>query len=576
MARINFETISVRNFFSYGNVPTTIELGKAKYNLVTGKNGSGKSTTLLDGLSFALYNKPYKKVNKSGVVNSINRKNCVVEVEFFIGARHYKVVRGVKPNVFEIYGDGELMNPPTDNRDYQKILEEQILRMSHKTFCQVVILGTANFIPFMQLTPAHRREVVDDLLDAEVYTTMANLLKERVKERNIKQTKCLNEKTEARSKVSMLENILTKLREDNSGQIAGIRAEIEANSKRIAEHKEALLSEEEIAKKLEGRLEKFGDVSSKLTKYKTYYSQIVNKQKTLYSQKQWYQDTTDCPTCKQRIFEDTKDAMVTSIQGNLQEIESGISDLSEKIGVLSEASEKRNEINQKLLACERRMSDHKSNIINLSNLNARLEKQISTLSAVTDNEEDIKFNIRELSNKIVAFDEQLTEYEKEAKLQDLASMLLKDGGIKTNIIKQYIPVFNHLINKYLDALGLFVSFELDENFNESVKSRHRDEFTYEHFSEGQKARINLAILFAWREVAALKNSASANILVLDEVLDSSMDSEGTESLTNLLTTQQNGGIIYVISHANQDSFEHIFERKLEVKMVNGYSEITES
>ena len=576
MARINFETISVRNFFSYGNVPTTIELGKAKYNLVTGKNGSGKSTTLLDGLSFALYNKPYKKVNKSGVVNSINRKNCVVEVEFFIGPRHYKVVRGVKPNVFEIYGDGELMNPPTDNRDYQKILEEQILRMSHKTFCQVVILGTANFIPFMQLTPAHRREVVDDLLDAEVYTTMANLLKDRIKERNIKQTKCLNEKTEARSKVSMLENILTKLREDNSGQIAHIKAEIEVNSKRISEHKEALLSEEEIAKKLEGRLEKFGDVSSKLTKYKTYYSQIVNKQKTLYSQKQWYQDTTDCPTCKQRIFEDTKDVMVTAIQGNLQEIESGISDLSEKIGVLSEASEKRNEINQKLLACERRMSDHKSNIINLSNLNARLEKQISTLSAVTDNEEDIKFNIRELSNKIVAFDEQLTEYEREAKLQDLASMLLKDGGIKTNIIKQYIPVFNHLINKYLDALGLFVSFELDENFNESVKSRHRDEFTYEHFSEGQKARINLAILFAWREVAALKNSASANILVLDEVLDSSMDSEGTESLTNLLTTQQNGGIIYVISHANQDSFEHIFERKLEVKMVNGYSEITES
>lgn len=576
MARINFETISVRNFFSYGNVPTTIELGKAKYNLVTGKNGSGKSTTLLDGLSFALYNKPYKKVNKSGVVNSINRKNCVVEVEFFIGARHYKVVRGVKPNIFEIYGDGELMNQPTDNRDYQKILEEQILRMSHKTFCQVVILGTANFIPFMQLTPAHRREVVDDLLDAEVYTTMANLLKDRIKERNIKQTKCLNEKTEARSKVSMLENILTKLREDNSGQIAGIRAEIEVNSERISEHKKALMSEEEIAKKLEGRLEKFGDVSSKLTKYKTYYSQIVNKQKTLYSQKQWYQDTTDCPTCKQRISEDTKDAMVTSIQGNLQEIESGISDLSEKIGVLSEASEKRNEINQKLLACERRMSDHKSNIINLSNLNARLEKQISTLSAVTDNEEDIKFNIRELTNKIVAFDEQLTEYEKEAKLQDLASMLLKDGGIKTNIIKQYIPVFNHLINKYLDALGLFVSFELDENFNESVKSRHRDEFTYEHFSEGQKARINLAILFAWREVAALKNSASANILVLDEVLDSSMDSEGTESLTNLLTTQQNGGIIYVISHANQDSFEHIFERKLEVKLVNGYSEITES
>ena len=576
MARINFETISVRNFFSYGNVPTKIELDKAKYNLVTGKNGSGKSTTLLDGLSFALYNKPYKKVNKSGVVNSINRKNCVVEVEFFIGSRHYKVVRGVKPNIFEIYGDGELMNPPTDNRDYQKILEEQILRMSHKTFCQVVILGTANFIPFMQLTPAHRREIVDDLLDAEVYTTMANLLKDRIKERNIKQTKCLNEKTEARSKVSMLENILTKIREDNSGQIAGIRTEIEVNSKRILEYKEALLSEEEIAKKLEGRLEKFGDVSSKLTKYKTYYSQIVNKQKTLYSQKQWYQDTTDCPTCTQRIFEDTKDVMVATIQGNLQEIESGVSDLSEKIGVLSEASEKRNEINQKLLACERRMSDHKSNIINLSNLNARLEKQISTLSAVTDNEEDIKFNIRDLNNKISAFDEQLTEYEREAKLQDLASMLLKDGGIKTNIIKQYIPVFNHLINKYLDALGLFVSFELDENFNESVKSRYRDEFTYEHFSEGQKARINLAILFAWREVAALKNSASANILVLDEVLDSSMDSEGTESLTNLLTTQQNGGIIYVISHANQDSFEHIFERKLEVKMVNGYSEITES
>lgn len=576
MARVNFKTVSVRNFFSYGNVPTVLELDKAQYTLVSGKNGSGKSTMLLDGLSFALYNKPYKKVNKSGVINSINRKNCVVEVEFFIGARQYKVIRGMKPTVFELYCDGELMNQPTDSRDYQKILEEQILRMTHKTFCQVVILGTANYVPFMQLTPAHRREVVDDLLDAEVYTTMAEILKDRIKERTTKQNKLQSQKEEAESKIEMLESILKKIREDNTAQIEGIRKEIQTNNESLEAKRNSLHSLEEQSKKLESKLEKFGDVSTKLTKYKTFYSQITTKKNTLYTQKNWYTDTTDCPTCKQKIFEETKESMVGQIEANISEIETGINDLTEKINLLTEASEKRNAVKDKLIECERLKSDLKSEIINTTNLNSRLEKQIASLSSVTENEEDIKYKLRQLSESVAEFEKSLTSCEEEAKIQTLASTMLKDGGIKTNIIKQYIPVFNHLINKYLDALGLFVSFELDENFNESVKSRHRDEFTYENFSEGQKSRINLAILFAWREVAALKNSAAANILVLDEVLDSSMDFEGTESLTNLLTQELKEGRIFVISHANQDTFEHIFDRKLEVKLVNGYSEIIES
>lgn len=576
MARVNFKTVSVRNFFSYGNVPTVLELDKAQYTLVSGKNGSGKSTMLLDGLSFALYNKPYKKVNKSGVINSINRKNCVVEVEFFVGARQYKVIRGMKPTVFELYCDGELMNQPTDSRDYQKILEEQILRMTHKTFCQVVILGTANYVPFMQLTPAHRREVVDDLLDAEVYTTMAEILKDRIKERTAKQNKLQSQKEEAESKIEMLESILKKIREDNTAQIEGIQREIQTNNESLEDKRNSLHALEEQSKKLESKLEKFGDVSTKLTKYKTFYSQITTKKNTLYTQKNWYTDTTDCPTCKQKIFEETKESMVGQIEASISEIETGINDLTEKITLLTEASEKRNAVKDKLIGCERLKSDLKSEIINTTNLNSRLEKQIASLSSVTENEEDIKYKLRQLSESVAEFEKTLTVCEEEGRIQTLASTMLKDGGIKTNIIKQYIPVFNHLINKYLDALGLFVSFELDENFNESVKSRHRDEFTYENFSEGQKSRINLAILFAWREVAALKNSAAANILVLDEVLDSSMDFEGTENLTNLLTQELKEGRIFVISHANQDTFEHIFDRKLEVKLVNGYSEIIES
>lgn len=576
MARVNFKTVSVRNFFSYGNVPTVLELDKAQYTLVSGKNGSGKSTMLLDGLSFALYNKPYKKVNKSGVINSINRKNCVVEVEFFVGARQYKVIRGMKPTVFELYCDGELMNQPTDSRDYQKILEEQILRMTHKTFCQVVILGTANYVPFMQLTPAHRREVVDDLLDAEVYTTMAEILKDRIKERTAKQNKLQSQKEEAESKIEMLESILKKIREDNTAQIEGIQREIQTNNESLEDKRNSLHALEEQSKKLESKLEKFGDVSTKLTKYKTFYSQITTKKNTLYTQKNWYTDTTDCPTCKQKIFEETKESMVGQIEASISEIETGINDLTEKITLLTEASEKRNAVKDKLIGCERLKSDLKSEIINTTNLNSRLEKQIASLSSVTENEEDIKYKLRQLSESVAEFEKTLTVCEEEGRIQTLASTMLKDGGIKTNIIKQYIPVFNHLINKYLDALGLFVSFELDENFNESVKSRHRDEFTYENFSEGQKSRINLAILFAWREVAALKNSAAANILVLDEVLDSSMDFEGTENLTNLLTQELKEGRIFVISHANQDTFEHIFDRKLDVKLVNGYSEIIES
>lgn len=576
MARLNFKSVSVRNFFSYGNVPTKLELDNVDYNLVVGKNGCGKSTILLDGLSFALFNKPYKKINKSGVINSLNRKQCVVEVEFFIGSRQYKVTRGMKPNLFEIRCDGEIINPPTDNKDYQKILEEQILRMSHKTFCQVVILGTANFVPFMQLTPANRREVVDDLLDAEVYTVMAELLKERIKDRNTQLTKLKNSKSESESKIEMLQGILSKIQKDTSNQVEQFKGEIETLTKTIASIKQTLQAEEVVGNGLSARLNKFGDVTSKLSKYKTYYSQIANKKKTLYTQRQWYEETTDCPTCKQQIFEDTKESMVTTIQANLSEIESGIVDLTEKITLLSEANEKRDEVKTLLLASERKQSTLKSDIISNSSIIQRLEKQIASLSVKTENEDDIKFSIRQISESVTKLSSDLTKLEEESRIQGLASLMLKDGGIKTNIIKQYIPVFNHLINKYLEALGLFVSFELDENFNESVKSRHRDEFTYDSFSEGQKSRINLAILFAWREVAALKNSASANILVLDEVLDSSMDFEGTENLTNLLTQELKGSNIYVISHANQDSYEHIFNRTIEVKMVNGYSEIYES
>lgn len=575
MSRINFISVSMRNFFSYGNVPTVVSLDGANFTVIRGKNGSGKST-ISDALCFALFNKPYKKVNKSGIVNNLNKKNCVVELEFSIGSRLYKIIRGIKPNVFEIYCDGILINPPTDSRDYQKVLETQILRMTYKTFVQIVILGISGFVPFMELSAAVRREIVDDLLDAEVYTDMSEILKERIKKTREEMLQLSTELRGIESKMDSLNSVKKTLLEDKAGQVAKIQEEIRTNLEAIDSLGRDFVDISNKISELESKCPP-DDITTKLTKFKTYYQQINTKRNTLYANKKWYLETTDCPTCKQKIFEESKNTMVTGIDASIQEMEAGIVDLKKKIETFSAAYATQQEILVELNKLEKERSSVTNKTLALTNLNTRLEKQATELlSSQNVNLDSVCHEIDSTETLRVAKKKTLSELERESSIQQMAATMLKDGGIKSDIIKQYIPVFNHLVNKYLGLLDLFVSFELDENFNECVKARHREEFTYDSFSQGQKSRINLAILFAWRQIAALKHSASTNILILDEVFDSSLDYEGTFNLRDLLTSELGDVKLFVVTHNNDASFDEFFDRRLDVSLVNGYTSITET
>jgi DNA repair exonuclease SbcCD ATPase subunit len=554
---IVFHHIRYKNFLSTGNAFTELELDKSSTTLIIGENGAGKST-ILDALSFVLFNKPFRKVNKGQLINSITRKDLQVEVEFTIGQNRYHVIRGVKPNLFEVYMNGKLLNQSSDVRDYQEILEKQILKINHKSFCQVVVLGSASFVPFMQLPTGQRREIIEDLLDLQIFTTMNMILKQKAAEN-------VNDIWKAEKDKDLVEEKIKLVREH--------MAEIQKNSEKlIKEKKERLKSTDfEISKFIEKKFEIDRDIeklsekildedamSKRVNKVSKLKHQLEAKIANLNNDIEFLNNHENCPTCQRNIDEGFKAESIDKKNENIAEVSAGLSQLTaeyDKVNSrISEIMEIHSDINAKRMELHRVLTK----ISSLEEYKAQIQEEIDSIK-VTEKDKDTS-KLDELVLDLENSKQLIVRLSEDQVLYQAAGVLLKDGGIKSRIIKQYIPIINKLISKYLSAMDFFVQFELDENFNETIKSRYRDEFSYASFSEGEKMRINLAVLFTWRAVAKLRNSVNTNILIMDEVFDSSLDASGTEEFMKILNQLTNDANVYIISHKTDqivDKFDNV-------------------
>ena len=567
---IVFRNLKWKNFISTGNVFSEIQLDKSNTTLIIGENGSGKST-MLDALSFALYNKPFRKINKPQLLNSINKKELVVEVEFSIGSISYKIVRGIKPNVFEVYQNDNLLNQNAESKDYQEILETQILKLNHKSFCQVVVLGSASFTPFMQLTAQARREVIEDLLDIQIFSTMNSLLKEDIIE-NSKALQQAEYNYNLTSEKIRMENLLaSKMRDNTAEQIEKIKKEIIDTDASMEIEIFKVISYD---KKINGLIDSIQDeakLRNKNQKFLILEQQLVDKIKKLKADISFFEINDNCPTCKQVIQNDFKCETVDDKTKNIEEVEDGITQLKEELFNLNDEIKQIDSIKKEITNLKIEQASYNNNVNGYKAYIAKLNRNIEELNKKTvEHVSDDKMN--QLENDLENYINEKREYATSKDCLQVASLILKDSGIKSRIIKQYVPVINKLINKYLSAMDFFVQFELDETFNEKIKSRFRDEFSYASFSEGEKMRINLAILFTWRAVAKMRNSASTNILIMDEVMDSSLDVNGTNEFLKILLGLTSDTNTFIISHKTDQLFDK-FNQVIKFEKSQNFSRI---
>jgi len=556
---INFKSIKWKNFLSTGNAYTEIDFTRNRSTLIVGENGSGKST-ILDALSFALYGKPFRKINKPQLINTINQKGLEVELVFSIGSKMYKIKRGIKPNLFEIYQNGTLINQDAESKEYQEMFERNILKLNHKSFSQIVILGSASFVPFMQLSAAHRREIIEDLLDIQIFSTMNVLLKDKVANNRGKindieyEIKLTGEKIELIKKhIDVLKTNNDELIKQKQTKIGEYEASIKDSSAQVAE----LSAQREAA---ENSISDQSKVQKKIKDLGILSTQLDSKIRKLESEVAFFQEHDDCPTCRQGIHHEHKQTIVERSSTQITEVEEGKTKLEEKLRDLNNRIEEITTVLGKITELNQQVSNLNVQISTwqkfISDLKVEIESLQNDSTTNEDSSEELK-QLREALKKLLDEREQLL---KDRQVLDVASVLLKDSGIKTKIIRQYVPVMNKLINKYLAAMDFFVNFELNENFEEKIKSRFRDEFSYESFSEGEKMRIDLALLFTWRAVAKLRNSASTNLLIMDEVFDSSLDNSGTDEFLKILQGLTNDTNTFIISHKGDqlyDKFEHV-------------------
>jgi DNA repair exonuclease SbcCD ATPase subunit len=551
---IIFHSISWQNFLSTGNTPNKVLLDKSTTTLIIGKNGEGKST-ILDALCFSLFGKPFRNINKGQLINSINGKKCLVEIEFSIGSKNYKVVRGIKPNLFEIYLDGELLNQDAASRDYQKVLEQQILKLNYKTFTQVVILGSASFVPFMQLPPGQRREVIEDILDIRIFSTMNTLLKEKAQETKESIARIENEINSARDKVDAQQAIIQTISTAKTESINALKAKISSNTAQVASTQSEiglLISEINTLKESISGKEK---LSEDIEKAKQLKSKLNQKVETCEHDAEFFVDNDVCPSCAQGIPHEHKQRVITDLQSKMAENNKKISELETVLSTLTARLENINNIVDQITDKNIELSTKNSTVTLLNKQITELEEEIKTSTSDTSNLDEEKSKLKQLAKTALEKINTKTTLQEHRNLEEVASVLLKDTGIKTAIIREYLPVMNKLINKYLNAMDAYIHFELDEAFNETVKSRHRDDFTYASFSEGEKMRIDLAILFTWRQIAKMKNSVNTNLLILDEIFDSSLDTAGTDYFLNLMNSFGDNSNIFVISHKGDQLFD---------------------
>ena len=567
--RIHFKKVQYKNILSTGNAFTTINLDGSPSTLISGSNGAGKST-LLDAIVFGLYGKPFRKVNKAQLINSINQKGMLVEIYFAVGGNNYMIRRGMKPNVFEIYKDGELINQDAAKRDYQTYLEDNIIGINYKSFNQIVVLGSATYVPFMELPAQQRREIIEDLLDIQVFSTMGLLAKDQINTNK----QLISENS---YKAESTENSITLVKENND-EIRKIR-EVEAEKirekmKSYIELVETKMNEiEAVDQEIKELYETIADkkeVKTKFDKANTLRADMERNRVNFEKELSFYHDNDNCPTCKQGIDHDFKNNVVEEKSKRKLEIESGLHDIAERIKGHQERLDAISEVEDRIQNKTFEISEIKAEIRSAKTALGTLKCELE--SAEREVEEVDTSKLQKLEADLEKIKAARVELLDEREVLGIVSTILKDGGIKARIISQYIPVMNKLINKYLAAFDLFVDFQLDENFNEVIKSRFRDTFSYSSFSEGEKLRITLSIMLAWRSVAKLRNSVSTNLLILDETLDGALDGTGIESLIETLHSLNADDNIFVISHRG-DQFAEKFDTAIRFEKVKNYSEI---
>jgi DNA repair exonuclease SbcCD ATPase subunit len=553
-----FNKVRWKNLLSTGNYYTEVNLNTNSNTLIVGENGSGKST-MLDALCFALFGKAFRNINKPQLLNSINGKDCVVEVEFDTGNKSYKVVRGIKPNRFEIFCNGELLNQDAAARDYQDHLEKFILKMNYKSFTQIVVLGSASFTPFMQLSSTDRRTIIEDLLDIQIFSTMNSLVKSRIS--NNKDL-MINKKTEielSQQKYELKKQFIDSQKSDNQEKIIQHENEVQNNQSVVQTiHDEIGRLTQDVSTLTEQVSSKL-EIETKVKALGKLESQIESNLSKFQKDIRFFESNDSCPTCRQTIALGFKKTELASLTDKAQKCNHGLSELEQKLIVEQSKLNVISELQKQIQTINIDVASKNATITETNKLITRLQKQIEELKNKSKSSDKEEQELNLIKDGLSLLKTSLKNLIEEKTYLEVASNLLKDTGIKTKIIKQYLPVINKLVNKYLASLDFFVNFNLDESFKETIKSRHRDEFTYASFSEGEKQRIDMALMLTWRAVAKLKNSSNTNLLILDETFDSSLDSNGTEYLMNILHMLE-GVNLFVISHKGdilQDKFANV-------------------
>jgi DNA repair exonuclease SbcCD ATPase subunit len=553
---ITFESVRYKNFLSTGNVFTEIKLNENSTTLIVGENGAGKST-FLDAITFALFGKPFRSVNKPQLVNSINEKECVVEIVFHIGKRSYKIIRGIKPNVFEIYADGELLNQDARSKDYQDQLEKNILKMNYKSFTQIVILGSTNFTPFMQLSAADRRTVIEDLLDIQIFSAMNQVVKSRLHTYKDEAAQLKIQIDNTKDKIELHKKHLDELKKNTKEIVDAKKIEVTENKASLSEFENEATDIEAKIENLSIEVSEDETVTKKFNKLNQLEAKIEGNIQKLEKDIEFYSVNSTCPTCDQAI--NNKEEKVHTCNSKITELNEGLNKLKEESDAVLQRINTIKATQKQLKLLEQDLVRINTSRKQVRNYIAKLEREIEEIESKPAMSDEFKAQSKILLNDLQAFNEKRKNVSDALLTHDIVAQLLKDGGIKSKIIKQYVPVINKLVNKYLAAMDFFVNFNIDEEFKETIKSRHRDDFSYENFSEGEKKRIDLALLFTWRSVAKLKNSVNTNLLIFDEVFDGSLDINGTEEFMKLINMMNEGTNIFVITHKSDqmvDKFKH--------------------
>ena len=570
---IVFETIRWKNFLSTGDQWTEIKLDETTSTLIVGQNGAGKST-MLDALCFGLFNKPFRKINRGQLVNSINEKGLKVEVCFTIGRDDYRVFRGAKPNVFELYRNNKLVDQDAAAKDTQKYLEQSVLKLNFKSFTQVVILGSSTFVPFMQLPASHRREVIEDLLDINIFSNMNSLLKDRIRTAQGQSKDCVHMLSLAEEKVSSQERLIESLQQVNNTRQKEKLEKYSNNKNLIAEHQQAKVSKENELSELESQIKDVTSHKELLTSLRQSQSDINSELKSAAKELKFFKSHDECPTCSQQIEPAFKNAAIGGLENKGKSLTKQFKSLTTEIADAVSIVEKMEDLSTNCHNVRSQISSAEREVVRLEMENLQLDKEMIELQTNTPNLDKEKTSLVEFEDQLKTTKNDCSKIGQTLDEYQVVSSLLRDSGIKSQIIKKYVPVFNNLINKYLHSMDFFVNFTLDEEFNEVIKSRFRDEFSYASFSEGEKQKIDLALLFTWREVARMKNSVATNLLILDEVFDSSLDTEGTNELFKILRSLGSDTNVFVISHKG-DILVDKFLRTIKFEKVNDFSKMSD-